>query len=150
MKTRSLMIIAVMIFVSGSMFAQGNPNQKNRGADRPFMNIPDLTEDQKEQITEIRTDHMKEVLPLRNELNEKEARLQTISTGENVDQNKINTTIDEIGKIKIDLAKKRAAFKQDIRKILTEDQRVFFDMHSGNKHNKQKMKHHPQNRQMQK
>ena len=139
MKTRSLMIFVLMIFISGSIFAQGNPNPKNKGGDRPFMNIPDLTEDQKEQIKEMRINHMKEVIPLKNELNEKEAHLQTISTGDNVDLNEVYVTIDEVGKIRIDLAKKRAAFRQDVRKILTEDQRVIFDMHAAHKRDKHMM-----------
>ena len=145
MKTRSVIIIALMIFVSGSIFAQGNPNANNKKGDRLFMNIPDLTEDQKDQIKEMRTMHMKEVMPLRNELNEKEAHLQTISVGDNVDLNKVYATIDEIAEIKVNTAKKRAAFRQDVRKILTEDQRVFFDMHAGHKKNKHMM-HKPHHR----
>ncbi|MCD4794580.1 MAG: Spy/CpxP family protein refolding chaperone [Bacteroidales bacterium] len=145
MKTRSIIIIALMIFVSGSIFAQGNPNANNKKADRPFMNIPDLTEDQKDQIKEMRIMHMKEVMPLKNELNEKEAHLQTISTGENVDLNKVYTVIDEIAEIRVNTAKKRAAFRQEVRKVLTEDQRVFFDMHSGHKKNKHMM-HKPHHR----
>lgn len=129
-----------------AFFAQENPNANYKKSDRPFMNIPDLTEDQKEQIKEMRTMHMKEIMPLKNELNEKEAHLQTISTGDNVDLNKVYATIDEIAEIKVNTAKKRAAFKQEVRKVLTEDQRVFFDMHSIHGHKKQKMNHYPQNR----
>ena len=40
---------------------------------------------------------------------------------------KVNQTIEEIGKIKLVLAKKRAAHKQEIRNVLTEDQCVVFD-----------------------
>jgi Spy/CpxP family protein refolding chaperone len=60
MKIKSIIIIAVMIFVSSGIFAQGNPNEKNKKGNHPLMNIPDLTEAQKEQIKDIRTKHMKE------------------------------------------------------------------------------------------
>lgn len=149
MKTRPIMIIALMIFISGSIFAQGNSDQKSKTGDRHFMNIPDLTDAQKDQIKEMRTDHMKEVMPLKNDLNEKRARLQTLSTGDNVDLNKVYTAIEEIGKIKIDLAKKRAGFKHGVRNVLTEDQRVYFDMHSGHKHKMHKQGKHMQHKRMQ-
>ena len=100
-----------------------HPGMEERILDR----IPDITEKQKEQIKEIRTDHMKEVLPLRNQVREKEAHLQTISTGENVNLEKVNKTIEEISALKMNMAKKRAAHRQEIRKVLTEDQRVIFD-----------------------
>jgi len=89
--------------------------------------IPDLTDKQKEQIKDLKTAHLKEVLPLRNQVQEKQAHLKSISTGDNVDMDKVNNTIEEIGKLKLEMAKKRAAHKQEIRNILTEDQRVVFD-----------------------
>ena len=104
-----------------------------RGGDRPgiqerFLDrIPDITEDQKEQIKEFRTDHMKEVLPLRNQVGEKEAHLKSLSTADKVDMAKINKTIEEIGNLKITIAKNRAAHKQKIRNVLNEDQRIVFD-----------------------
>ncbi|MCF6365428.1 MAG: Spy/CpxP family protein refolding chaperone [Bacteroidales bacterium] len=132
MRTKNFMIIAILIFVSGSMFAQG-PNSKHGNRGNGFMNIPDLTEAQKTKLTEMRTANMKEMLPLRNELKEKQARLNTISTGDNVNMKEVNKTIDEIGILKTTMAKKRAAHRQGVRKILTDDQKVFFDMHAGQK-----------------
>ncbi len=139
MKTRNLTIIAVLLFVTGSVFAQGNQGRKGnfdgqgqRNKTDRFMNIPDLTDTQKTQIKDMRTANMKEMLPLRNSLREKQAHRNTISTGSNVNMADINKTIDEIGAIKITMAKKRATQRQNVRKILTDDQKVFFDMHSGN------------------
>ena len=146
MKTRSLMIIAVMIVVSGSMFAQGpQGNNKNQGYNS-CMNIPDLSDEQEEKIKDLRTLHMKEVMPLKNILNEKRAHIKTISTGDNADINKIYAAIDEIGKLRTDIQKKGAKHRQDIRNVLTDDQRVFFDMHAGRKHNKHKMMQGPHNK----
>ena len=92
-----------------------------------FLDIPDLTEEQKEQIKELEINHMKEVLPLNNEIGEKEARLRTLSTEDEADINAIYTLIENIGSIKTDMMKKEAAFHQGIRKILTSDQRILFD-----------------------
>jgi len=140
MKTRNLTIIAILLFVTGSVFAQGNQGRKGNfdgqgrmnKADR-FMNIPDLTDAQKTQLKDMRTANMKEMLPLRNEIQEKQAHLKTVSTGDNVNMNDVNKTLEELSAIKLVMAKKRAAHRHEIRKILTDDQRVFFDMHAGNK-----------------
>jgi len=141
MKIKSIIITALFIFFAAGISAQENQiHQKNKN-EKSFMNIPDLTDTQKEQIKEMRTEHMKEVMPLKNELKEKEARLQTVSTGDNADLNNIYSVIDEISIIKTDLAKKRAAFKFEVRKVLTEDQRVYFDMHSPKKHHQKGMMH---------
>ena len=51
---------------------------------------------------------------------------------------RLNKTIEEIGTIKTTMMKKRAQHKQDIRNLLTEEQRVMFDMHSSKMHNKHK------------
>lgn len=100
-----------------------NPERGERFLER----IPNISEEQKEQIKELKTDHMKEVLPLRNQVDEKEAHLKTLSTADKVDMAKINKTIEEIGNLKITIAKNRAAHKQKIRNVLNEDQRIVFD-----------------------
>ncbi len=148
-----LVFVAVIAF-SLSGFTQNQNQQKmNRGGNgngTGYHNgsgfgienrIPDLTDTQKEKIKAERTKNMKGMLPLKNTLNEKQAHLKTISTAEKVDMNQVNKTIDEIGTIKTTMMKKRAAHKQIIRNILTEDQRVMFDMHSS----KRNKKHHKGN-----
>ena len=146
LKSLTFIITAAMIFFSSSVFAQLDDekqppsDQDNKRFGPPcmmkppmhkkghFPDIPDLTEQQKEQIKELEINHMKEVLPLNNEIGEKEARLRTLSTEDDADINAIYTLIEEIGKIKIEMMKKEAAFHQGIRKILTSDQRVLFDL----------------------
>ena len=103
------------------------PRPRMERKKRPGPMIPDLTEEQEEQIQNLRTEHMKTVLPLRNQLAEIQARLHTLSTAENADMNQINRTIDEMGEIRTRMMKEGAAHKQDIRKMLTDEQRVAFD-----------------------
>ena len=141
MKTKSLVFVAmIMIFATGVFaqpFGKGKMMNKGQRGER-FMNIPDLTDAQKTKLKTMRTAQMKDVLPLRNKMRELQAHKQTVSTGDNVNMTELNKTIDEIGALKIKMEKKRAAHRQAVRKILTEDQRVFFDMHSGRKHRKGK------------
>lgn len=90
-----------------------------------------LTEEQQKKVDELKTAHLKETLQLKNQIKEKEAALNTLETAEKPDMGKINKTIEEIGAIKIEMQKKNAAHRQEVRKLLTEEQRLKFDMHHG-------------------
>ena len=136
MKNKSLIITTMFIFLAAGIFAQPNKMQQNKKGQGMFMNIPDLTDAQQTKLKEMRTAHMKEMMPMKNELKEKQAHLQTLQTADKPDMNAINKEIDEIGVIKTSMAKKHAAFRQEVRKILTDDQRVYFDMHAGQMHKK--------------
>lgn len=114
--------------------------------------LPDLTEDQKSKIKDIFLTTMKEGLPIHNQIAEKEARLQTLSTAEKVDEKAINKTIDEISDLKATMMKKRMSSVQKVRALLTDDQRIIFDTHhksmmKGGHHGKGHGKgHHPRGR----
>lgn len=127
-----------MIFLAGGIYAQQGPrgiNNTQKGFNQ-CQNIPDLTDAQKEKINNLRTAHLKEMLTFKNQLNEKRAHLKTISTGDNVDENKVYAAIDEIGKLKTEIQKKRFKHRQDVRNVLTDEQKVYFDMHTGRGHGK--------------
>lgn len=145
LKAVTLFCTVLMLLLSTCVFAQHEderkppPGSEDEHFKAPHMMkppkhqkvpppIPDLTEEQKEQIKELEIDHMKEVLSLKNQMGEKEAHLRTLSTAENVDINSIYELIEEIGGIKIQMMKQEATLHQGIRKILTSDQRLFFDM----------------------
>lgn len=141
MRTKYFKSIALALLITSMMVSLGfaqPPIEKGSRSERGerFMErIPDLTDEQNDQIKELKTSHMKEVLPIRNQIDEKQAQLNTLSTAEKVDMAKINKTIEEIGELKVTIAKKRAAHRQQIRNLLTEDQRIVFDtmpMNRGN------------------
>lgn len=130
-----MLLIAASIILTSSAFAQpmmqpedeGKQHMRDKEHAEHMPMIPDLTEKQKEQIQQLRTEHLKALLPLKNQLMEKEARLQTLSTSEKVDMKEINTIIEEIGAIRTRMMKERAAHRQEIRTLLTEKQRLLFD-----------------------
>ncbi len=132
-----MLFIAASLIITGSAFAQPIMQPADMGMQRMHSKehaehmpmVPDLTEKQKEQIKQLRTEHLKAMLPLKNQLMEKRARLHTISTSENVNMKEINNMIEEIGAIKTRLMKERAAHRQEIRTLLTQEQRLMFDMH---------------------
>ena len=90
--------------------------------------IPNLTDDQKKKINDLRTPLHKEILPLRNQLAEKSAHLKTLQTAEKADLKSINTTIDEMAQLQSQITKRHAAHTQAVRALLTDEQRIAFDM----------------------
>jgi len=138
MSKHIMLFIAASLILTGSAFAQ-QPKMESGDMGMQRMHgkehaehmpmIPDMTEKQKEQIKELRIEHLKAMLPLKNQLMEKKARLNTLSTSENANMKEINNMIEEIGAIKTRMMKERAAHRQEVRTLLTAEQRLMFDMH---------------------
>ena len=144
-KIMTMMLALIFIGMSTSMFAQGNKERdkkeegKMAGMEKKEMcnkdgkkesccGIKGLSDEQKQKIEKLKTSHQKEMLQLKNQVCEKKSHLKTLETADNADLSAINKTIDEILVVKAQMMKKCAAHKQDIRKILTDDQRVKFDL----------------------
>lgn len=89
--------------------------------------ILDMTDEQKEKVKTLRISLLKDTGPIENELKEKKATLNTLSSAETVDKKAMEKIIEEIGELNTKLMLAREFHKQDVRAILTEEQRVFFD-----------------------
>jgi Spy/CpxP family protein refolding chaperone len=125
------LLVLLLLVPGGSILAQkldSTGNHGHHGRREGRYGIPNLTDNQRKQISALRTPLSKELLPLTNLLSEKKAHLKTLQTSEKADLNAINSTIDEISQLQTQIMKKRAAHTQAIRKILTDDQRIAFDM----------------------
>lgn len=126
--------VALLVMITGislTSHAQGQKGrqlgeQKQMKMERHHM-IPDLTEEQQEQMKTIHLKSMKAMQPLKNSLMEKKAHLHTLSTAQKADLKAINKQIDEISSIEASMQKLRAASQQEVRSLLTEEQRIMFD-----------------------
>ncbi|HEV8512308.1 MAG TPA: periplasmic heavy metal sensor [Cyclobacteriaceae bacterium] len=130
MKRVKWILITLLILNVGITMAQKKDSLRSSSHHHrmgSMYGIPNLTEDQKKKLAELKTPHAKEVLPLKNQLAEKKAHLKTLQTAEKADLNAINSTIDEMSQLQSQIMKKNAAHKQAIRKILTDEQRIAFD-----------------------
>lgn len=95
--------------------------------------ISNLNPTQKIKIKELSTQLKKELIPLKNLLDEKRARLKTLESAEKTDLASIHSIIDEIHGLQSKMMKLKANHKQEIRKILTPEQRTEFDFRSEKK-----------------
>ena len=86
-----------------------------------------LSDEQREQIKKLQTEMQKGLNQLNNQLREKQARLQTMETQDIVDMKAVNQNIDEQAKLLAEQMKLKAEYKQKIRALLDNEQRVRFD-----------------------
>ncbi len=135
-KLRTIAIAIILLMAVSTSFAQRGQGKRGMGFnDRPASNqqcmkmIPDLTEEQESKMEDIRLNHMKEMTSNRNLLNEKRAKLRTLQTQDNPEMDAINKVIEEMGEIRTKMQKNKAAHHQEIRSLLTEEQKVYFDNH---------------------
>ena len=128
--------IAAFIFMSISVFSVKAQNMKgNAGCKGDYLinQLPNLTETQKTSISDIRTKHLKVFNTLKIQKNEKQAHLQTLKIQDTPDQKAIDKSIDEITAIQNQMMKNRMAMHMEIRKLLTDEQKVYFDKHTMNR-----------------
>ncbi len=140
-----LTLIAVIMLIPALTIAQPQNRQGQRGnpeavrpnrPERMVDQLPDLSDTQKDQMKMIHQQVAEQMIPLNNQINEKEARLQTLQTTAVSDMKAINQGIDELSKLKAQSIKLRAKAHQDIRKLLTDEQRVMLDNHFQNRMNR--------------
>jgi len=141
MKTNILMVIVAVT----SMIVNAQPQnvrpysiqnpQEGRRVMRPEGSaIPSMNFDnkQREEMSKIHTEQIKERTQTRNLLQEKRARLEVLQTAEKPDMREINKMIDEIAAIQAQEMKNQSASRQKIRSLLTDEQRTYYDAQVGN------------------
>jgi Spy/CpxP family protein refolding chaperone len=142
MKIRILTLTLIALFaISSATVAQNqergkrNPEQREafqKNRERVAHRMDNFfTEEQREQIKALRLETAKKVKPLRNELNELEARQQTLTTADKADMNAIYANIDKISEVKVEIQKIMAKQQQDTRLLLTPEQLLKFDAMKG-------------------
>lgn len=146
MKKMLIAIIVAATFIAGTtsgLFAQqeqghrkmdGKECHKNFKKDGHGMKcdkLPGITEEQKQKIRDLKTANLKPQTQLRNQIAEKRARLNTLQAADEVDMKAINKTIDEMTALRAEMQKNMVALHQDIRKLLTDEQRAIYDSRKG-------------------
>lgn len=138
-------VLALVALISFDVSAQnfGRRNARASGQDNvqgPGMGygrgdcaaiIPDLTEDQEAKILKLRNEHFRKAEQKRAEIGEKQARLNTLRVAEVQDVKAIDKNIDELAALRADLMKAREAHRREVKALLTDDQKVWFDANAG-------------------
>ena len=110
---------------------KGKPGMKSYHGNKSgatMTGISDFTDEQQEQLKSLRLEQMKAMTQHRNSLDEYKAKLKTITSVDAVKLKEVDKVLDEMGKIKLEMAKNKLSHQQDVRAMLTDEQKVMFDM----------------------
>ena len=135
-----ILSLALLMGLSVSLMAQstqGGPKNEFRGHQKESFKGKEagglayglnLTDTQKEAFKQSIMAMHKQIKPIRNELGEAMAHQKTLMGAENVDLAAINSNIDKIGALRIEIAKIQIKNRLDMRAQLTDEQRQKFDL----------------------
>ncbi len=101
-----------------------------RGGMQAHFNIPNLTEEQQEQINALRLRQMERTTHQRNEMDELRARKRTLMTQTQTDARALDQVIDKMTGLQNAQMKENVQHRQAVRDLLTEEQRIVFDSHT--------------------
>ncbi|MEI8202306.1 MAG: periplasmic heavy metal sensor [Bacteroidota bacterium] len=139
MKSKLFTALIAILILSGNLYSQPEPKDKKEckkhemenppmflpGA--PPLNIPGLTPEQHEKLKAADMNHLEAVIPLRTQIVEKQSQLVILLTSKTFDNNQANTLADDIGKLRAEILKQDILHDQNMRLILTREQRIHFD-----------------------
>lgn len=127
-----LFAVTLMVATGADALAQRGRGMPRRGGmEQIHSNIPDLTEEQREEITTLRTAHLKEMQTFRDQIDINRIEYRAMMRQENPDMSEINASIEERSDLRSSMEKAQAAHLQEVRALLTEEQRVWFDSARG-------------------
>ena len=137
MKIKFLTMALIFLFAFGNASAQNQEREKREiNKKGEMMKRHDqmaermdhfFTEEQREQMKALRLETAKQIKPLKNQLNELEARQQTLTTAEKADMEAIYQNIDKISELKADIQKIMAKQHQEVRSLLTKETLITID-----------------------
>lgn len=108
----------------GQMMNRGDKQGQNQ---QRMMTQLNLTDEQRAKVEEIHLNGQKGMIPLRNNIQEKNAQLRTLRMSDDYDEAAVNALIDEIGELRTAMMAMRTGHQQQVRELLTEEQRIKFD-----------------------
>jgi Spy/CpxP family protein refolding chaperone len=126
----SLFLMAMMLVSTATFGQRGRGMRDARPEPRQqefCLGLKDLTSEQEASISSLRTAQLEKRLQYRNQMNELRARKRTLQTQASPDMNALNKVIDQMASLRSEMMKDAAAHRQEIRSLLTDEQRVQFD-----------------------
>lgn len=128
-----LMFVGVLFFLLGSTVASAQKKGHGKSMKCPqkkecgMMKGLDLSEDQQMKIKEIKVESQKNCKPWSDELRELRAHQQTLMTADKPNMSAIDKNLEKMGSLMLKMAKNKARTMQEVRSLLTDEQRVKFD-----------------------
>jgi Spy/CpxP family protein refolding chaperone len=128
-KTVLFFMVALIMATGMDAFGQrgrGMAPRGGAGSGQVCMNIPGLTEDQLEQIMNLRVSHIPEMQAYRDRIDINRIQYRSL-VREGADMGAINSNIEERAAIRAEMEKRQAEHHRAVRNLLTDQQRAWFD-----------------------
>lgn len=132
-KTYLITVVALVSLIFTSSFAQGRKGERRGNGNCEFNNktlncqVMDLSDEQQQKMDAERVNFMKAIQAERNQLNELQAKKQTIETTDPVNKKELDKTLVTISTLKSSIQKKKIRHHQTIKSFLDDDQLVRFE-----------------------
>ena len=136
---KSVLAVALATCILAGSYAQGqmgrrgfgpgqNHQHQNFNKERMGKYIPDLADEQMEQLKELRIAHFKKMKDFRNQMGEIEAQMKTIMSANDIDVKKAEGVIDKQTELMNNKLKATIAYKAGVKDVLTEEQLLAIDL----------------------
>ncbi len=136
MRLHSLAIIlAGLLFFSSTLDAQMRGERGERGfrGERPdrvrIYDKLDLTSGQEAQLSELRTQHQKQMIDKRGELQKLRLSIRQEMRQETPDMSAIENMVEQQGELRIEMKLARVSHWNNVREVLTPEQREIWQEH---------------------
>lgn len=118
------MIVVLGVFLTTQTFAWGSGQGKRSGHCRGIaLEQLNLTENQKAKLDTLQNEYFNTVSPLREKIFEKSSELRELWLKADPDKNKITAKQKEVRVLRDQLEDKRTAYRFEVNKILTKEQK---------------------------
>ena len=141
MKTlKSTAITVLFLVMASTMVAQPGYGRKAQNFDgerrMQECRIPDLTDEQEEQIRDLRTAHIEDREEVRSDMRILREEYRDLTSGQDYSKNAAAKKIDEITSLKNQMMQENLEHRNEVRALLTDEQKVYFDRHRSGRSNK--------------
>ena len=139
-------LIAIIGLFGLSLSLMAQPPQRQRQmqpGNQGELAVPDLTDGQKAEIKVIHITRMKEIQPLADEVKINRAKINAAMHKENPDMKVIVSLVEANGKLLTDIQVKKIECGNKVRSLLTDEQKVIYDAHSGQRQSHRAIARHP-------
>lgn len=123
-------LVSLMLLVGITMVNAQRGQRFNDENIRVYKNqcaIPNLTEEQEAKIETLKTAHWNSIKEHHADLSILRAELRKMQISDNPDRSAIEAKIEAMGEIRTDMHKERNQHRLDVRELLTDEQKSWFD-----------------------
>ncbi len=113
----------------GGMLAQPEHRGPKKSRGEHMAKMLDLSEEQQSKIIDLQLKLQKELIPLRSKMESLKGELKLAQTAEQFDQAKVDKLLNEMQSVRTQIQSKRIQHQQQVRSLLTAEQRKKFDAH---------------------